>query len=449
MGTDPDNTPDTGQDVGPILERLTRLYPKLIDLSLDRVLRLLDRLGAPHLALPPVVHVSGTNAKGSVIAMLRAALEAADYKVHVHTSPHLIRFNERIRLGRDLIGDGALKDLLEECEAVNGGEEITFFEITSVAAILAFSRTPADIVLLESGLGGRLDATNVIKAPALTIITPVSMDHQQFLGGTLAAIAGEKAGILKPGVACVVAEQKDEALDVIEKKAAEVGAPLIVEGRDWSVRDSGEGGGLVFVTAGTARELPRPNLIGPHQVRNAGIAVAALDHLQGFTVSADALIKGFSNNDWPARLQHLGSGVLAGLLRPDQELWLDGGHNQAAGEAIGDWLEAEGKKPLHLVLGMLDSKDPEAFLAPFKDRITSLRCVAIPGEPAALSPGDLAARAASLGLAAKTAASVRLALAEIAGDEPGGSRILITGSLYLAGNMLAENGWTGLQSSPE
>lgn len=421
----------TAPDTDPILDRLTRLHPKLIDLSLDRVLRLLDKLGAPHLALPPVVHVSGTNAKGSVIAMIRAALEAADYKVHVHTSPHLIRFNERIRLGGDLIGDGALKDLLEECETVNGGEAITFFEITTVAAMLAFSREPADIVLLESGLGGRLDATNVVAAPELCIITPVSMDHQHFLGDTLAAITGEKAGILKPGVACVVAEQKAEALDVIEKKAAEVGAPLIIEGRDW-----------------IARDLPRPSLAGPHQVRNAGIAAAALDNLPGFTVSTDALAKGFSDIHWPARLQRLGLGALAGLLRPDQELWLDGGHNQAAGEVIRDWLEAEENKPLHVVLGMLNSKDPEAFLAPFKGHVTSLRSVAIPFEPASLSAEDLAARAASLGVAAKTAASVAGALGEIERDEPGASRILVIGSLYLAGKVLAENGSTGLDSGP-
>jgi dihydrofolate synthase/folylpolyglutamate synthase len=412
-------TPDTD----PILNRLTRLHPKLIDLSLDRVFRLLARLGKPHQALPPVVHVSGTNAKGSVIAMMRAALEAADYTVHVHTSPHLIRFNERIRLGGALIGDAALQELLEECEAANAGEEITFFEITTVAAILAFSRMPADVVLLESGLGGRLDATNVIAAPALTIITPVSMDHQQFLGDTLAAIAAEKAGILKPGVACVLGQQQPDALAVIEQKAADVGAPLLVQGRDWGGRD-----------------LPRTNLAGPHQVRNAGIAAAALENLQGVTVSDDALTEGFANIDWPARLQHLQTGELVGILRPDQELWLDGGHNQAAGEAIGDWLAGEEEAPLHLVMGMLGSKDPAAFLTPFKDRITSLRTVTIPGEPNSLSAEALAARATSLGVAAKPLDGVGSALAEIVRDQPGPGRILITGSLYLAGKVLAENG---------
>lgn len=411
-------------DPDPILDRLTRLHPKLIDLSLDRVVRLLSLLGDPHRSLPPVVHIAGTNAKGSVIAMMRAALEAADYTVHVHTSPHLIRFNERIRLGGDLIGDAALKALLEECEVANAGAAITFFEITTVAAMLAFSRMPADMVLLESGLGGRLDATNVIATPALCIITPVSMDHQQFLGDTLAAIAGEKAGILKPCVPCVVAEQQPEALAAIETKAAEVGAPLLLEGRDWAAN----------------RDVPRPNLPGPHQVRNSNLAAAALENLPGVTVPDDALAKGFAHIDWPARLQLLQSGALAGMLRPDQALWLDGGHNPAAGEAIRDWVALGPEQPLHVVMGMLGSKDPAAFLAPFKDRIASLRCVTIPGESNSLSAQDLAARASRLGLAAKPSDSVRLALAEIVRDQPGRGRILITGSLYLAGKVLAENG---------
>lgn len=405
------------------------MHPKLIDLSLDRVYRLLNRLDNPHRSLPPVIHVSGTNGKGSVIAMIRAALEAAGYKVHVHTSPHLVRFNERIRLAGDLIGDAALKELLEECETANEGEPITFFEITTVAALLAFSRTPADIVLLESGLGGRLDATNVIDAPALTVITPVSMDHQHFLGDTLAAIAGEKAGILKPGVPCVVAEQKPEALAVIEKKAANVGAPLMIEGRDW-----------------TSGGLPQPSLAGPHQRQNAGIAAAALEALTGFTIAENALTDGFAAIDWPARLQKLDSGALAGILRPDLELWLDGGHNPAAGEAIEGWLKAEENKPLHVILGMLDSKDPEAFLTPFKGRIASLRTVAVPGEESGLNPDDLAARARKLGLTATVTDNVRAALSEIVRDQPGPGRILITGSLYLAGKVLAENGDTGLYS---
>ncbi len=413
----------------PILERLTRLHPKLIDLSLDRVERLLGKLGQPHLALPPVVHVAGTNAKGSVIAMMRAVLEAANYKVHVHTSPHLVRFNERIRLGGDLIGDEALKEILEECETENGGDPITFFEITTVAAMLAFSRAPADMVLLESGLGGRLDATNVVPDPLLTIITPVSLDHQQFLGDSLAEIAGEKAGILKPGVACVVAEQPREALDAIIEKAAGIGAPLIIEGRDWA-----------------PRPLPRLNLAGPHQARNAGIAVAALERLKGFELSDEALERGLSHVDWPARLQRLEQGALAGLLRPDLELWLDGGHNQAAAAVLAEWLETVSPKPLHLVMGMLNSKDPAAFLATLKPNITSFRAVAIPGEAASLGADELAAGADIPGVAASPATSVATALGEITRDETGPGRILIAGSLYLAGKVLAENGWNGLDS---
>lgn len=418
----------TGAD--PILERLTRLHPKLIDLSLDRVERLLGKLGRPHLALPPVVHVAGTNAKGSVIAMMRAALEAAGYKVHVHTSPHLVRFNERIRLAGALIGDEALKEILEECETENAGDPITFFEITTVAAMLAFSRAPADIVLLESGLGGRLDATNVVADPLLTIITPVSLDHQQFLGETLAEIAAEKAGILKPGVPCVMAAQMHEARDVILAKAAAIGAPLFMEGRDWP----------------TDRPVPKPSLPGPHQIHNANLALSALENLTNFQVGGKALKRGFGHVDWPARLQRLERGALAGLLRPDQELWLDGGHNAAAGGAIRDWLAGEDLKPLHLVMGMLNSKDPAAFLAPLKDRIASLRAVAIPGEAASLSADELVAEAGILGLAAKAAPSVAMALGEITRDEPGPGRILIAGSLYLAGKVLAENGWNGLES---
>ena len=412
----------TGAD--PILERMTRLHPKLIDLSLDRVERLLGKLGRPHLALPPVVHVAGTNAKGSVIAMMRAALEAAGYKVHVHTSPHLVRFNERIRLAGALIGDEALKEILEQCETENAGDPITFFEITTVAAMLAFSRNPADIVLLESGLGGRLDATNVVADPLLTIITPVSLDHQQFLGETLAEIAAEKAGILKPGVPCVMAAQMHEARDVILAKAAAIGAPLFMEGRDWP----------------TDRPVPKPSLPGPHQIHNANLALSALENLTNFQVGGKALKRGFGHVDWPARLQRLEQGALAGLLRPDLELWLDGGHNEAAAAVLAGWLETVSPKPLHVVMGLLNSKNPTAFLATLKPHITTFRAVAIPGEAASLGADELAAVADILGLAASTAASVATALGEITRTHPGPGRILITGSLYLAGKVLAENG---------
>lgn len=421
-----------------ILDRLTTLHPKLIDLSLDRALRLLDALGNPHLALPPVVHVTGTNAKGSVIAIMRAALEAAGKTVHIHISPHLVRFNERIRLAGRLIGDEDLQSLLEECEAANGGVPITFFEITTVAALLAFSRTPADVVLLECGLGGRLDATNVIPDPALTVITPVSMDHQQFLGDTLAAIAGEKAGILKPGVACVLAAQEPGAEAVILARAADIGAEIVMEGRDWTVAT----GDVSFrvESRGETRDFPLPNLHGPHQPRNAGLAVAALDRLAAVDVTDGDIAKGLGAIDWPARLQRLKAGALAGRLRPDQELWLDGGHNEAAARVLAAWLSTEAEKPLHLVMGMLNSKDPKVFLEILKPHVASLRTVAIPGEDASLSAEELAAVGQGLGLAATPQGSVAQALEDISKNQPGSGRVLIAGSLYLAGKVLVENG---------
>ena len=428
----------------PILERLHRLHPKLIDLSLDRVLRLLGELGGPQTNLPPVVHVTGTNGKGSVIAIMRAALEAAGYKVHVHTSPHLVRFNERIRLAGELIGDGALTDLLDEVEKKNGDKPITFFEITTAAALLAFSRIPADIVLLESGLGGRLDATNVIQSPALTIITPVSMDHQQYLGDTLAAIAGEKAGILKPGVSCVVARQPPEAAAVIEEKAAAIGAPLIVEDLDWTLRHGA--GELAVNSAGHIRQLVPPSLEGPHQAQNAGIAVAALERLDGFRVSDDHMIEGLGRVDWPARLQRLRRGALRGALGQGFQLWLDGGHNAAAGEALARWLAEGDRMPLHLVLGMLNTKDPAAFLEPLKPYVHSLLTVPVPGEAAGLSAEELARAAERAGIAATPAKDVKDALLSIAGTEEPPARVLIAGSLYLAGSVLAESGWNGLDS---
>ena len=421
-----------------ILERFDQLHPKLIDLTLDRVLRLLGELGSPQLHLPPVVHVTGTNGKGSVIAIMRAALEAAGYKVHVLTSPHLVRFNERIRLAGELIGDGALTELLEEVEKKNGEKPITFFEITTAAALLAFSRTPADIVLLESGLGGRLDATNVIKSPALTVITPVSMDHQQYLGDTLAAIAGEKAGILKPGVPCIVARQPPEAAAVIEEKAAEIGAPLIIEDLDWTMRYGVEE--LVVNSGSQIRQLVPPSLEGPHQAQNAGIAVTALERLYGFRVSHDDMIEGLGRVDWPARLQRLRRGLVRGVLGQEFALWLDGGHNAAAAEALAQWLSERDTMPLHLVFGMLNTKDPAAFLVPLKPYLYSLRTVPIPGEAAGLSAEELARAAEQAGFAATPATDVKDALRAIAETEEPPARILIAGSLYLAGSVLAENG---------
>jgi len=431
----------------PILERLTQLHPKLIDLTLGRVQRLLGKLGGPHLSLPPVVHVAGTNGKGSVIAMMRAALEAADYRVHVHTSPHLVRFNERIRLAGRLIDDEALMALLEECESENDGDPITFFEITTCAALLAFSRTPADIVLLETGLGGRLDATNAIREAALTVITPISIDHQQFLGDTITAIAAEKAGILKPGVTCVMAEQLPEAHDVILNAAAEVGAPMVVENIDWSIRRSLEE--LIVNSTGEMRHLVPPNLDGPHQVHNAGVAVAALERLKGFTVSDEAIIEGFAKVEWPARLQRIRRGRLRAKLGHEFALWLDGGHNAAAAESIAFWLSERDPMPLHLVLGMVNTKDPGKFLEPLKEHIDFLYTVPIPAEAASWTADELTAQARAVGLDATSSMDVAGALAAIGQSEIGPARVLIAGSLYLAGKVLAESGLGEVDSPPQ
>jgi dihydrofolate synthase/folylpolyglutamate synthase len=438
---------------GPVFERLMRLHPKIIDLSLDRVEVLLARLGHPERSLPPVVHVAGTNGKGSVIAYTRAALEAAGYRVHVYTSPHLARFNERIRLAGRLIEDDALIALLEECERVNEGVPITFFEITTAAAFLAFARTPADAVLLETGLGGRLDATNVVDRPTATAITPVSLDHQQYLGDTLAAIAGEKAGILKPGVPCVLSRQPPEAGQAIVARASAVGAPLLKEGVDWLVEGdepikarAGARDGLVFTHGGIRLALPRPRLLGAHQISNAGAALATLQVLcgAGFRIPDTALAKAMIDVEWPARLQRLLRGPLVGRLPAGWQLWLDGGHNPAAGDVLAAqarrWHQERPRLPLHLISGMLNTKDPVGFFRPLAGLADSVRTVAIPGEANSLAAEALAAVARDVGLKAASAANVVDALDAIVAAAGQPARVLICGSLYLAGTVLTENG---------
>jgi len=424
-------------DPQPILERLLHLHPKLIDLQLDRVWKLLGELGAPHLKMPPVVHVAGTNGKGSVVAMMRAALEAAGYKVHVYTSPHLVRFNERIRVAGKLIEDDELTEVLEICERTNKNRPITFFEITTAAAFLAFSRRPADVTLLETGLGGRLDATNAIRNAMLTAITPVSMDHQQHLGDTLAAIAGEKAGILKKGVPCVIAVQPREAEDAIAEKAAAVGAPLVVEGLDWTVRHGPQG--IVINSGGHIREFPLPSLEGPHQAQNAGVAIAALDRLPGFKLADGQIAAGLKNIEWPARLQRLRRGRVRGALGPEFALWLDGGHNPGAADALAAWLAQREPLPLHLVFGMLNTKDPEGFLKPLAPYVSSVYTVPIPNQENGIDANELARIAKGLGLVATACDNMRGALRAIRANEIGPARVLIAGSLYLAGSVLAEN----------
>lgn len=421
----------SGSDL--ILERMMTLHPKVIDLTMDRVHRLLAVLGHPERRLPPVIHIAGTNGKGSTQAMIRAGLEAGGAKVHAYTSPHLARFHERIRLAGELISEPALTALLDECVQANGPDEITFFEITTCAAFLAFARTPADFTLLEVGLGGRLDATNVVDKPALTIITPVSIDHQQYLGETLPEIAGEKAGIIKRGVPVIVGPQEPAGLEVIEAKAARLGAPVIAFGQHWNVWE--ERGRLVFQDENGLLDLPLPNLPGPFQIQNAGAAIAALRALGRDDAACEAAV---TRAFWPARMQRLRHGPLVDSA-PKVELWLDGGHNPAGGEAVAATLARMPARETHLICGMLNTKEVTGYMRPLAGQVTRLHAVSIPGEKNTLPAETTRDAAQSAGIDAVTAPSVAEALAEIAAKSPE-ARVLICGSLYLAGSILRENG---------
>ncbi|WP_290735207.1 folylpolyglutamate synthase/dihydrofolate synthase family protein [Amaricoccus sp.] len=422
---------DAGSDAA--LARVMGLHPKVIDLSLGRIERLLAALGHPERRLPPVVHVAGTNGKGSTVAMIRAGLEAAGGRVHVYTSPHLARFHERIRVAGELVAEERLVELIGRCEEANRGAPITFFEITTAAAFMAFAETPAEWCLLEVGLGGRLDATNVVERPALTVITPVSIDHQQYLGETVAEIAVEKAGILKPGAPCVVGPQPAAAWDAIVARAEAVGAPLVAEGQDWQVWE--EHGRLVYQDMRGLLDLPRPALIGAHQVTNAGAALAALRALGADEAACEAAV---TKAEWPARLQRLRRGPLVEAAGPGAEVWLDGGHNAAAGLALAEAVGRLPSRPLHLIVGMLRTKDVAGFLRPFAAIAASLQGVDIPGEAATLSASETVAAARDLGIAAEAAPDLAAAVAHVARQAPE-ARILICGSLYLAGRALREN----------
>ena len=416
-----------------ILERLMSLHPKVIDLVLDRVWRLLGALDNPQDKLPPVIHIAGTNGKGSTQAMIRAGLEGAGKSVHAYTSPHLARFHERIRLAGELISEDALQAILADCERANGNAPITYFEITTVAGLLAFSRTPADYTLLEVGLGGRLDATNVIDKPALTVITPISIDHTQFLGDTIEAIAGEKAGIIKRGVPCVVGSQPEAAMEVIERQAMRLGAPLLAYGQHWHVTE--EHGRLIYQDETGLRDLPLPNLIGKHQIENAGMAIAALRHLDIGDAALDAAM---TKVTWPARMQRLQKGPLIDAAQAG-EIWLDGGHNPAAGLALAEAMDRLPKRPTYLICGMLNTKDIAGYLRPLARHTQTLIAVSIPNESATLSAQDTAEVAAQVGMKTDQSASVLQAVQSIVSTDPN-ARILICGSLYLAGAVLRENG---------
>ncbi len=426
-----------------ILDRLLALHPREIDLSLGRMQRLLSALGRPQDRLPPVIHIAGTNGKGSTTAFMRAILEAAGLRVHVYTSPHLVAFNERIRLAGRLVTDARLIEALDTCEQANAGAEITFFEVTTAAALLLFAEEPADVLLLEVGLGGRLDATNVVDAPLAATITPLSMDHERYLGDRLADIAAEKAGILKPGAPAVIAPQPEEAMEVIARVAARLGAPLSVFGEDFTAFE--ENGRLVYQDEAGLLDLPLPRLFGRHQLVNAAMAIASL-RAAGRLPSVAAVERGLVTVDWPGRMQPLTQGPLLELCAPGTELWLDGGHNPGAGITIAEVMAAQEElrpRPLYLVSGMLRTKDPVGFFRPFEGLAREVACVPLTTTDTGRDPESLAGSAREAGLAAGAFASLTAALEHVrarAAADGMPPRVLVCGSLYLAGEVLARNG---------
>jgi dihydrofolate synthase / folylpolyglutamate synthase len=425
---------DPVEPFDPIVARLTRLHPKVIDLTLERLLLLLERLGNPQQSLPPVIHVAGTNGKGSTVAFMRAMLEASGQRVHALTSPHLITFTERIRLAGTLIAEPYLVQLLEECEAGNGEAPITFFEMATAAAMLAFARTPADFLLLEVGLGGRYDATNIVPQPAASVITPVSMDHREFLGDTVAKIAGEKAGIIKAGRPVIVGPQSPDAMAVIAAEAEILGAPMLVAGRDWSVEPLADGG-FRYQSGAADWRLPAPSLKGQHQLWNAGAALAALESVGAAGFGAEAASRGVGQAEWPARMQRLADdGAISRMVAPAGPVWIDGAHNAAAAAALADELGSWPQKPV-LIAGMLRNKDYHEMLAILSSRVSGLLAVPVPRSSAGLAPEDLAMAAREAGISAHACVSLEEALSE-AGQQAPGRPVLIAGSLYLAGEVL-------------
>jgi dihydrofolate synthase/folylpolyglutamate synthase len=430
-------------DVDTIVTRLTALHPKRIDLSLGRIGRLLAALGNPQRSLPPVIHVAGTNGKGSTVAFLRAILEAAGLAAHVYTSPHLVRFNERFRLGGiGLVSDDELAAVMEECERANAGAPITVFEITTAAGMLLFARHPADVLVLEVGLGGRLDATNVIEEALVTVLTRISIDHTDFLGDTLAQIAGEKAGILKRDTPAIVAAQSRDALAAIERQAGRLNVPLCIAGEQFTATE--ERGRLVYQDDAGLLDLPAPRLYGRHQFDNAGLAIAALRAAKRFRIPPAAFEAGMVKAEWPARMHRLAQGRLLDLVPPGAELWLDGGHNPDGGRAIAAALadlEERVPRPVVMIAGMLASKDCEGFLRNFAGLARRLIAVPVPDSQKSVPAEELAARARDIGLSATSRDTIEDALEAVRKldlDPP--PRILITGSLYLAGDVLRQNG---------
>jgi len=420
-----------------ILKRLTTLYPRFMDLDLARERRLLDKLGNPEQRLPPVIHVAGTNAKGSTIAYLRAMLEAAGKRVHVYTSPHLVRFNERIRLAGKLVSTRRINDALEEVERINGGNAITQFEITTTAALKLFAETPADYLLLEVGLGGDFDSTNVIDHPLGVIITPVDFDHQKWLGYTVAEIASHKAGILKRGAAAVIGRQRDEGLEAIERAAAKLRVAPFVQGRDYDGYP--QDGRLIYQDEAGLLDLPPPALVGHHQFDNAALAVAAVRHFK-LPVSEAQIAKGLRSVVWPGRIQAL-KGKLRDRLPAASELWLDGAHNAHGAAALARSIEEMNRarpRPLVLILGMMNTREPRDFLEPFKPMRPMVLTLTIPGEENAHKAGYIASEARGAGFDARAYRALGQAIDEAAKVE--GARVVICGSLYLGGYVLDKNG---------
>jgi dihydrofolate synthase/folylpolyglutamate synthase len=427
----------------PIVQRLMSHHPRVITLGLERIERLLERLGSPHKKLPPLVHVAGTNGKGSLVAYLRAMTEAAGYRVHVYTSPHLVRFNERIRIAGELIGDDLLDEMLTECEEAQGDTPISFFDITTALAFLAFSRVPADLGIIEVGMGGRFDSTNVIE-PALSAITPVGYDHTGFLGDKLEGIAWEKAGILKRATPAVIGRQRDISTHVIETEAAKLAAPLFRMGREWQVMPKESG--FRYESDLLTLDLPNPALAGAHQIDNAATAVACIERLRAarFDIDDGAIAKGLGAVEWPARLQRLRKGPLPDSLPPGCELWLDGGHNEDCGIVLGrmaaEWAKEPAALPLYLVFAMQTTKDASGFLRPLARYATAARAVPFPEGHAAYTPQEACAKAADVGLDCAPANDIGAALEDLLATQPAPMRILICGSLYLAGEVLVRNG---------
>jgi dihydrofolate synthase / folylpolyglutamate synthase len=430
------------------IEKLMGLHPKGYDLSLDRIRRLLEVLGNPHLKLPPVIHVAGTNGKGSATAFCRALLETQGLSVHVHTSPHLVRWHERYRIGvkggrGQIVDDAMFADALRRVAEANGGKPITVFEILTAVTFILFSEQPADVVVLEVGLGGRFDATNVVEKPAVCIVQPISLDHQAYLGDRVELIAAEKAGIMKRGVPVVIGHQEfDGAKDVLISTAERLGCPLAVFAQDFLAYE--EFGRLVYQDEFGLMDLPLPRLPGRHQIGNAATAIRAAK-AAGYPVTEEIAEKAMLSVEWPGRLQRLTEGRLVERAPQGAEIWLDGGHNPGAGEVIAEAMaamEERQARPLHLVIGMINTKDPIGFFRAFVDIAHNVYTVPITGSDVGLDPVALAQSAAEAGLKALPMGSLGQALDAIRERSEGGipPRIMIGGSLYLAGNVLAENG---------